>query len=192
MVPGVKPYFQVWRRDSYVKLKPHFLMRGYTSLSMMGTRVRIKMGFTICTRTKRNTQLGNMMWTHCVQGWYRNHHAPASDPAAESVFPVGTKSNKTSSLNAIITVSINQWMRELLYFIMQSQFYSILNLYTNSDYLVQLTKAPSMVVAWRVQREPCRPNHNSNYFLRHCIIGNWLFNILIIMARCGKCTQSTH
>lgn len=37
----------VMRSNSYLKLKPHFLMRGKIIRSMMGTRVRIRMGFTV-------------------------------------------------------------------------------------------------------------------------------------------------
>lgn len=65
----------------------------------------------------------------------------------------------------------------------------------NLEYLVkQLTKVPSMVVAWRVQREPCRPNHNTSFLraFQHYIIENQLFNTQIIMARSGKSTQTLY
>lgn len=33
---------------TYVKLRPHFAIRGYTTASMMGTMITIKMAFTVC------------------------------------------------------------------------------------------------------------------------------------------------
>lgn len=36
------------QRATYVKLKPHFAMSGYTTASTMGTMMTIKMAFTVC------------------------------------------------------------------------------------------------------------------------------------------------
>lgn len=35
-------------RVTYVKFKPHFAIRGYTTASTMGTIMTIRMAFTVC------------------------------------------------------------------------------------------------------------------------------------------------
>lgn len=71
---------------TYVKLKPHFAMSGYTTASTMGTMMTIKMAFTVC----RGSGEGPLTQPQETRGLWKVSWAfllPASGPAEFQLLP---------------------------------------------------------------------------------------------------------
>lgn len=130
------------KKQTYEKFSLHLLISGYMMLSMIGTKIRIKMGLTVWWRNSEVTLLKLILNVQHGKVMINTRALPAFAQAGLWELPVEeTDRQKLIQKTCLFVVLRCELTRKSGWWEFWNQ---------------TLTKLPSMTVAWRVHREPCK------------------------------------